>query len=47
MEKITAAIKTWMQDGDHVVLCLDANEDVRSGAVQKKLANGACHLQYE
>ena len=39
MEEITAAIKAWMQDGDYVVLGLDANADVRSGAVQKGLAN--------
>jgi len=39
MEEITAAIKAWMQDGDYVVLGLDANADVRSGAVQKELAN--------
>jgi len=39
MEELTAAIQAWMQDGDHVVLGLDVNEDVRYGAVQKELAN--------
>ena len=39
MEEITAAIQAWMQNGDHVVFGLDANEDVRAGAVQKELAN--------
>ena len=39
MQEITATIQAWMQEGDHVVLGLDANEDVRSGAVQKGLAN--------
>ena len=28
-----------MEDGDHVVLGLDANEDVRYGSVQEELAN--------
>ena len=28
-----------MEDGDHVVLGLDANEDGREGAVQQALAN--------
>jgi len=39
MEEIPAAIKALMQDGDHIVLGLDANEDVCSSAVQKELAN--------
>ena len=39
MEEITAAIQAWMADGDHLVFGLDANEDIRTGAVQKKLAN--------
>ena len=39
MEEITAAIQAWMQDGDHDVLGLDVNDDVRSGVVQKELAN--------
>jgi len=39
MEEMTFGIKAWMQDGDHVVLGLDANEDVCSSAVQKELAN--------
>ena len=39
MEEITAAIQAWMKEGDHVVLGLDANEDVRFGTVQKDLAN--------
>ena len=39
MEEITAAIQAWMQNGDHVVFGLDANEDVRTGAIQKELAN--------
>ena len=28
-----------MEDGDHVIFGLDTNEDVRTGAVQKELAN--------
>ena len=39
MEELIATIQTWMQDGDHVVLGLDANDDVRHGSVQKELAN--------
>ena len=39
MEELTSAIQAWMQDGDHVVLGLDANVDVRHGSVQKELAN--------
>ena len=39
MEELIATIQTWMQDGDHIVLGLDANENVRHGSVQKELAN--------
>ena len=39
IEEITTTIQAWMQEGNHVVLGLDANEDVRFGTVQKDLAN--------
>ena len=40
MEELITMIQTWMEDGDHVILGLDANVDVRHGSNQI----GACHL---
>jgi hypothetical protein len=37
LEDLTSAIAEWKQEGDHIILGMDANEDVRSGEVDSFL----------
>ena len=39
IEELCTAIRSWMDDGDHVVLGMDVNEDVRDGFCNNQLAN--------
>ena len=37
MEDLCSALQTWLQDGDHIVLGMDANDDLRKGEVTRTL----------
>jgi hypothetical protein len=38
MEDLTKAIKEWKELGDHIIIGMDANEDVRKGTVHTMFA---------
>ena len=37
MEDLCRALQTWLQDGEHIVVGMDANDDLRSGEVARTL----------
>jgi hypothetical protein len=42
LEDLTSAIDEWKLEGDHIVLSMDANKDVRGGEVDLFLKNQTC-----
>jgi len=44
LEDIAIEIKTWQTEGDHIILCMDANDDVRKGAIYETFVD-ELHLQ--
>jgi len=43
IEDLRKAVKQWIEDGEHLIIGMDANEDVRTGKLTKMLREQGLH----